>query len=291
MSIQVILRLTPLLGAGAALFILSGCQTGTVQSVTTGAPPEASKKTIRIPAFDSETAEAAPSLQEGGFASEPAFEDTFDLDWERTQNDWQVATWVQNGTQMSPGRCRTNEDGHLVQTVLPGEPYRGGSLQSTREFGYGRWLARVRPPSVPGSLHSIFTKDWDNLETDTPHDGRKAEVDIEFLTSTFGKGRGEVHLAIHLIDHRPLWHADVRLDFDPSARFNVWGFDILPDRVVWHVNGRVIHTWMYSDKYYVDPGYEMFFNSWTRDVWIHGPPAENADYHIDWVRFYPLEAD
>lgn len=288
---HVLPRLRFLPFACTALLVLSGCQTGKVQSVTTGAPPEASKKTVRVPAFDSETAPAVPTLEEGGFAPEPAFADTFDPDWERTQTDWQVATWLQNGTQMAPSRCRTNADGHLVQTVLPGEPYRGGSLQTTREFGYGRWLARVRPPSVPGSLHSIFTKDWDDLTTDTPHDGRKAEVDIEFLTYTFGRGKGEVHLAIHLLDHSPLWHADVKIDFDPSQSFNVWGFDILPDRVVWHVNGKVIHTWMYSEDYYVDPGYEMLFNSWTRDVWIKGPPEKPADYHIDWVRFHPLAED
>lgn len=284
-------RLRWLPGAFAALLVLSGCQTGKVPSATTGAPPEASKKTVRIPAFDSETAPAVPTLEEGGFDPEPAFEDTFDPGWNRTQSKWQIATWVQNGTRMSPSRCRANEDGHLVQTVLPGEPYRGGSLQSRREFGYGRWLARVRPPSVPGSLHSIFTKDWDDLTTDTPHDGRKAEVDIEFLTYTFGRGKGEVHLAIHLLNHSPLWHADVKIDFDPSESFNVWGFDILPDRVVWHVNGRVIHTWMYSDENYVDPDYEMLFNSWTRDVWIKGPPEQQADYHIDWVRFHPLAED
>jgi beta-glucanase (GH16 family) len=274
-----------ILPLGILLLLLAGCET----TSPSGGPPEANKKTIRIPAFDSESAPKAPTLEEGGFAAEPAFEDTFDPDWERTQTDWQVATWVQNGTQMSPARCRTNGQGHLVQTVLPGEPYRGGSLQSKREFGYGRWLARVRPPKVAGTVNSIFTKDWDDLTTEVPHDGRKAEVDIEFLTYTFGNGRGQVHLAIHLLNKSPLWHADVDLDFDPSDNFNVWGFDILPDRVVWHVNGKVIHTWMYTEEDYVDPGYEMFFNSWTRDVWVLGPPEQAADYHIDWVRFHPLE--
>lgn len=277
--------------AAASLAFLFGCKTTETSRVSTGAPPEAAKKTLNLPAFDSETAEAAPSLQEGGFAAEPAFMDTFDPDWNRTQDDWQVATWLQNGTQMAPSRCRTNEDGYLVQTVLAGEPYRGGSLQTKREFGFGRWLARVKPSSVSGSLHSMFTKDWDNLETEVPHDGRKAEVDIEFLTYTFKENRGQVHLAIHLLNHRPLWHADVDLDFNPSADFNVWGFDILPDRVVWHVNGKIIHTWLYTDEYYVDPAYEMMFNSWTRDIWIKGPPQENAEYLIDWVKFHPYEDD
>lgn len=269
---------------GLVLPLLFGCQS----AVPDGEPPEAKKKTIRIPAFNSATAPAIPSLAEGGFAVDPEFRDTFDPEWGRIQHSWQVATWVQNGTQMAPPRCRTSEEGHLVQTVKAGMPFRGGSLQSTREFGHGRWLARVRPTKVPGALNSMFAKDWNDLTTATANDGSKAEVDIEFLSHTFGRGRGQVHLAIHLLNKKPLWHADVDLDFNPSEDFNVWGFDILPDRVIWHVNGKVIHTWMYTAEDYVDPGYEMFFNSWTRDVWILGPPSEDADYHIDWVEFYPL---
>ncbi|OAD23692.1 hypothetical protein THIOM_000466, partial [Candidatus Thiomargarita nelsonii] len=31
-----------------------------------------------------------------------------------------------------------------------------------------------------------------------------------------------------------------------------------------------------------------FFNSLTRDKWVNGPPAEDAHYLIDWVKFFPL---
>lgn len=144
---------------------------------------------------------------------------------------------------------------------------------------------------MPGVLNSIFTKDWDDQTTpDSEHDGKKGEVDIEFVTHTFGPGRGEVHLAIHLEKHEPLWHMDIPLDFNPSDDFHEWGFDILPDRVVWHVDGRVLHTWLYEGEYKIDPNYEFFFNSWTRTKWLKGPPMAPADYLIDWVRFYPLKA-
>jgi beta-glucanase (GH16 family) len=193
---------------------------------------------------------------------------------------------------MSRDRCRIDGQGHLVQTVLAGEPFQGGSIQSKREFGYGRWVARVKPSSVPGVLNSIFTKDWDDLKTPgDEHDGKKAEVDFEFVTHTFGGGKGEAHLAIHLKGHTPLWHLDIPLDFDPSQDFHEWGFDILPDRVVWHVDGKVVHTWLYTDEHFVDPDYEFFFNSWSRAKWLKGPPATDADYLIDWVKFYPFKAD
>lgn len=250
----------------------------------------ASGKTPKGEAFYFDQAVNIPSLEEGGFATEPAFVDDFDPGWESETRDWQRATWTQNKTKMAKERAVTNEAGELVLTVKAGDPPRGGSIQSTREFGYGRWIARVRPSSVPGALNSVFTKDWDDLTTaDSNRDGRKAEVDFEFLTYTFGPDTGEVHLAVHLIDKHPLWHVDIPLDFNPSERFREWGFDILPDKVIWHVDGKLLFAWEYTDQYYVEPMYEFFFNAWTNQRWIQGPPAEDADYYIDWLKFYPYQ--
>ncbi len=236
-------------------------------------------------------AEAPPiaSLQEAGFASTPSFADDFDGNWNETQTAWEVAYWVQNRTQMDPARNRADGSGHLVQTLLPGLPGRGGSMQTAAEFGWGRWVARLKPSSVPGALHTMFTKDWDDKNTPGPKDdGLGGEIDIELLTYTFGPNRGEVHLAIHLRGRSNLWVRDVPLDFNPSDDFHEWGFDVLPDRVVWHVDGKFIAEWLYTDEHYIDPAYEFFFNSWTMERWIQGPPAETAHYHIDWVKFYPL---
>lgn len=270
----------------AALLLAAGCAT-TPETAQEAAPPETHSKTLQIPPFVLGEAPVLPSLTEAGFDPVPAFHETFDPGWEARQTTWEVGDWLQNGSRMDPSRCRTNGEGQLVQTVLPGKPYRGGTIQSVREFGYGRWLARLRPTAVPGILNSMFTKDWEDHSTEVRHDGLKGEVDFEFLTHTFSPGRGQVHLAIHLLEHTPLWQADVELDFNPSEAYHVWGFDILPDRVVWHVEGRVIHTWMYTEEHTIHTGYEMMFNSWTREAWIHGPPAEAGDYHIDWVRFHP----
>lgn len=250
---------------------------------------EASGRTPKAPPWFFEKAKPLPSLEEAGMAAEPAFSDHFGTGWSPANHGWRVATWQQNGTLMSPERCAVDAEGHLVQTVLAGEPPRGGSMQTDREFGWGRWVARVKPSAVPGLLNSIFTKDWDDLTTPVEHDGRKAEVDIEFVTHSFGPGKGEVHLAIHLAKHHPLWDLDIPVDFNPSDGFREWGFDILPDRVVWHMDGKILHEWSYTPEHRVDPGYEFFFNSWTRKKWLKGPPAANAHYLIDWVKFFPLE--
>lgn len=253
---------------------------------------EKSEQTQKAAPFSSETSRDLPSLKAAGFAETPGFEDNFDPGWPKRKGNWQVAGWKQNGTQMSPERAKVNGDGDLVLTVKAGKPFQGGSIQSTREFAYGRWVARVKTASVPGVLNSIFTKDWDDKKTPgDEHDGQKGEIDIEILSHTFGPGTGEVHLAIHLKDHTPLWHLDIPLDFNPSEDYHEWGFDVFPDRIVWHVDGKILHTWNYTDKFFIHPDYEFFFNAWTMEKWIQGPPAADAHYHIDWVRFYPLLED
>ncbi|WP_309386552.1 glycoside hydrolase family 16 protein [Cerasicoccus frondis] len=201
-----------------------------------------------------------------------------------------MATWKQNKTQMAKSRCQTDGEGMMVQTVLPKLPGEGGSMQTKGEFGYGRWVARVKPSAVPGVLNSIFTKDWDDKSRpETNGQGGMSEVDIEFLTSKHHEDRAEVHLAIHLKGRNNFYAHYQEVDFNPSDDFHEWGFDILPDRVDWHVDGKIIHTWRYTEDAWVDENYEFFFNSWTMKNWIEGPPSETATYEIDWVKFYPLE--
>lgn len=226
------------------------------------------------------------------FEETPSFSDDFPAEWNPALAGWRVATWKQNGTQMSPERCQTDGSGLLIQTVKAGVPKLGGSMQTAREFGFGRWVARVKPSSVPGALNSIFTKDWDDLTTPEPeNDGKMGEIDIEFLTYTFSKKHGKVHLAIHLKDRDNYYSVDPVLNFNPSDDFHEWGFDVLPDRVVWHVDGKELHTWRYTKDAFIDENYEFFFNSWTQGQWINGPPKKDARYEIDWVKFYPLKKE
>lgn len=80
---------------------------------------------------DAKADEARKKSYGGGeFATEPAFEDDFLPGWEKNQKAWDVATWRQNQTQMSPERCVTDGNGILIQTVLAGDPALGGSMQT-----------------------------------------------------------------------------------------------------------------------------------------------------------------
>jgi beta-glucanase (GH16 family) len=226
----------------------------------------------------------------GKFADEPAFQDDFLPDWEKNQKAWRVATWKQNGTQMSPQRCATDGQGFMVQTVLAGEPFQGGSMQTKGEWGYGRWVGRLKPSSVPGLLNSFFTDDWDDMTTaDKDNDGTKFEVDIEFLTYTFSTGKGQVHLALHGWGKKNVFVKEAELDFNPSDDYHVYGFDILPDGIVWYADGKEIGAYKCpAGETVPDIKHEFFMNSWTSAKWIKGPPTAEGKYSIDWVKYYPL---
>jgi len=225
----------------------------------------------------------------GRFAAEPAFQDDFLPGWEKTQKDWNVATWMQNTTQMSPERCATDGKGVMVQTVLAGEPHRGGSMETKKEYGYGRWVGRIKPAAVAGALNSFFTIDWDNHATAEKNDGTKFEIDIEFVTASFGPNKGQVEFAVHHFGDKKGLGKVVDLDFNPSDDYHIWGFDILPEGIVWHVDGRVLHEYKCPPGETVpDIGHEFFMNSWTQVKWVRGPTKADAKYYIDWVRFYPL---
>jgi len=257
----------------------------------TEAPKKVVEETKQAQADEKKAEEARKKSYGGGlFAEKPAFEDDFLPGWEKNQKAWHVANWKQNGTQMSPERCATDGKGILIQTVLAGEPALGGSLETKDEYRYGRWVGRLKPSAVGGALNSFFTDDWDDVTTpDKNNDGTKFEIDIEFVTASFGPGKGQVELAIHGFGKRTAYGKVVDLDFNPSDDFHIWGFDIVPEGITWHVDGKVIGEYKCPPGETVpDVGHELFMNSWTAKKWVRGPPKADAKYYIDWVRFYPV---
>jgi beta-glucanase (GH16 family) len=217
-------------------------------------------------------------------SSTPTFVDLFDdPQWEQNSGIslWQQASWMQNDTQMDPERCQA-VGGLLTLTVLPGEPYRGGSIQTrSDQWPYGRWDARLKPSSVPGVLNSMFTDDWNGKTYE--------EVDIEFLTYTFGISSGSVHLALHREGQTNYWWEDVQLTFNPADTFHVWSIQILPDSVSWLVDNQLLRTFVYNTEFKLQAPYQFFFNAWTKKEWINGPPTDSAHYEIDWVKFFPYQ--
>lgn len=220
---------------------------------------------------------------------------TFEDDFEGTEVDtnlWQVATWMEHGGQTGVDRVYV-EDGklHLVFVDDSALGYLSSAIQTREEFLYGRWEARLRPSSVPGVLNSFYTIDWD--DTDDPQstsDGTKQEIDIEFLTYSFGSDTGQVHYAVHAEGLTSFGtNPDIDLGFNPSDDFHVWGFEITPEHIQWFVDGQVLLTYTYGEQAIsIDAPYMLKLNAWSSTNWINGPPETDVPciYEIDWIRFY-----
>lgn len=199
---------------------------------------------------------------------------------------WQIGTWKEHGGQTSKERVYT-KDGylHLVFRNDNGS-YLGSAIQTRKEFSYGKWEVRLKPTSVSGVLNSFYTIDWNDKGVG---DGSKQEIDIEFLTYKFKENAGEVHLATHATDKKS-FSTNVPLNFNPSDDFHIWGFNILPDRIEWFVDGKTYYTYYYKDHdVKITENYFLKLNSWTDTSWIKGPPKSGVDciFLIDWIQFTP----
>lgn len=207
---------------------------------------------------------------------------------------WQILNGSEHGGNLSSERCYV-ENG-LLNMIFINDPVKGylsSAIQTRNEFLYGRWEARLKPSDVPGVLNSFYTIDWNNTSDNTSgSDGTKQEVDIEFLTKSFDNRSGEVHFAVHENGKESFQtNPDIKLDFNPSTDFHIWGFKITPDYIEWFVDDTVLHRYTYKEnEIEIDAPYMLKLNFWSSEHWIEGPPKENEEciYQIDWIKFTPL---
>jgi len=207
---------------------------------------------------------------------------------------WQVATWREHGGQTGVERCYV-EGGYLNMVFINSstEGFLSAAIQTREEFLYGRWEAWLKPSSDPGVLNSFYTIDWNDTADDSADDnGTKQEIDIEFLTNSFGVNSGQVHFAVHesgrtSFDTNP----DIDLGFNPSDDFHLWGFEITPEHIQWFVDDTVLLTYTYSQgDIAINAPYQLKLNVWSQNgEWIGGPPMADTPcvYQIDWIRFIP----
>src|SRR5690554_4690112 len=222
---------------------------------------------------------------------------TFREDFNGTTIDasvWQVASWVEHGGQTSPERTYVR-DGYLHMefeydtAVYQAEGlFLSSAIQTWDTFLYGKWEARLKPASQPGVLNSFYTIDWGD------GDGTHQEIDIEFLTKSFSDSAGEVHYAVHAQGASSFnTNPDVALSFDPSADFDVYGFEITAERVRWTVDGAVVREYVYeAPGPSITAPYQLKLNTWSQmDGWIGGPPPADTvtTYLIDWIQFSAYE--
>jgi GR25 family glycosyltransferase involved in LPS biosynthesis len=114
--------------------------------------------------------------------------------------------------------------------------YRSGAFASVRSFGHGRFEAEIRAAPGSGLITGFF------LRRDAP----LQEIDIEFPGSDpwrmlanvyFNPGDEGTEMGFGYRGS-PLW---IELGFDASASFHQYAIDWGPDRVIWLVDGKVVH--------------------------------------------------
>ncbi len=249
----------------------------------------------------SKTTEASASEQKsstGEIYSSESFRDDFN-DENIDTSVWQIATWNEHGGQTGTERCYA-KDGFL-NLVFINDPRKGflsSAIQTRKEFLYGRWEARLKVTDVPGVLNSLYTIDWnDTSNGSSDSNGTKQEIDIEFLTKSFSKSAGAVHLAVHAAGRKSFdTNPDIRLGFNPSDDFHVWGFEITPEYIEWFVDDKILLKYTYKDhNIAITAPYQLKLNVWSQNgasTWIGGPPAvgKKCIYQIDWIKFTPFKA-
>lgn len=219
---------------------------------------------------------------------EPSFVEEFD---KIDPAVWAVAGWKEHGGQTSPERCYV-KDG-MLNMLLKYEgatkTYLSSAIESQKLFLYGRWEYRAKPSSVKKVLNSFYTIDWGGGK------GTKQEIDIEFLTRTFGDKKGTINYAVHAAGKKSGGSEEgLPIDFNPSDDFHVYGFEITPEKIEWFIDGKVNYSYKYKDpgnEITIDSPYTIKMNFWSSPKWVYGPPKKDVDclYLIDWIKFYPYK--
>ena len=164
------------------------------------------------------------------------------------KDGWSVSDWPAGQSSLvawSPDNVRAGEEGlDLVLGANPAtdvgddaRPYLGGEVQSKRVAETGVWSWRARAPKmVEGAVFGMFLYRAD-------HEGDPwREYDIEFV----GAGTTEVELNIHFEDaagrHVSLLGGPKKVDlgFDAAAGFHDYEIEVMAERAVFRIDGKVV---------------------------------------------------
>jgi hypothetical protein len=143
-----------------------------------------------------------------------------------------LASFADDGIQYS------DEGAQLVIDAAGsgGRRYRSGALASRRSFTHGRFEAEIRAARGTGLITGFF------LHRDTP----RQEIDIEFagadprrmLVNVYFNPGDEGTAMGFGYRGSPCW---IDLGFDAAEDFHRYAIDWRPARLVWLVDGRVVH--------------------------------------------------
>lgn len=222
----------------------------------------------------------------------PAIDSTV---WSRI--DRGTANW--QDTQSKDDRCYELRDGVLVlkgivnpDTAADPAPYLTGGLwtKDKKAFEPGRFEVRARLHGAKGAWPAIWLLPFDYVGNPWPYGG---EIDImERLNNN--------HIAYQTVHSHYTYDLGIKDNPRPGVTYaidrdgwNVYGVDILPDRIVFHINGTPTLSYPKVNDgaqgqfpFYI-PQYLLIDmqlgGSWVGDVDSNDLPVE---MEIDWVKHY-----
>lgn len=225
-----------------------------------------------------------------GQAAAPGFRDdlaAFDkAHWQRSHN-W-ANGWEKNATGWLAGNISFDGDRmqvSLIDREVAGRPFASGEYQSRRNFGYGRFEARLKAVAAPGVVTGFFT--YTGPHFGKPHD----EIDFEFL----GKSPRQVQLNYYT-DGVGGHETMIDLGFDASEDFHSYAFEWRPDAIRWFVDGRLVHEERGARGPLPSTPGRIYLHLWAgRDLkgWLgtFSYPGHPLTAEFDCVAFIPLDEE
>jgi len=187
-----------------------------------------------------------------------------------------------------------------VGTVDP-KPLVSGELRARRNmFRYGRYEVRMKAPDVqPGNpdINGNFVATMFVFRDAKFHHWR--EIDIEVT----GDHHNSVTTNVLSADNTEWWSTRIaaarstNINGNARENFHVYGFEWLPNKVTWFVDGKPVRTHYGGRPPIPDKSAKIMMN-----LWIFGPKANFGGKEIynnrypmtseyDWFRFYKWDGD
>jgi len=200
----------------------------------------------------------------------------------------------------NPG-IATQACSHAEVGTVAHKPLVSGEFRSRRNiFRYGRYEVRMKAPEVqPGNA------DIDGNFIATMFIFRDAkfrhwrEIDIEVT----GDRPNSVTTNVLRADNTEWWRPSIAASSESHVRgnaraqFHTYGFEWLPDRVTWYIDGKAVRSHYGGHPPIPDKSAKIMMN-----LWIFGPKANFGGKHIhnnrypmtseyDWFRFYKWDGE
>lgn len=200
----------------------------------------------------------------------------------------------------NPG-IATQSCSHAEVGKVASKPLVSGELRTRRNmFRYGRYEVRMKAPDVqPGNpdIDGNFVATMFVFRDAKFHHWR--EIDIEVT----GDRKNSVTTNVLSADNTEWWRESIAASRESSVSgnaredFHTYGFEWLPNKVTWYIDGKVVRTHYGGRPPIPDKSAKIMMN-----LWIFGPKANfggkdiyNNRYPMtseyDWFRFYKWDGE